>query len=61
MNPGDHNDDDDAVAALLFVSGSDARILSLDQLLDCTMIGFHALADTPQLAKATESFEQLWY
>lgn len=35
MNAGDQNDnDEDAVAAFLFVSGTDARILSLDQLLD---------------------------
>jgi hypothetical protein len=40
MNPGDDNsNDDDAVAAFLFVSGSDDRILSLDQLLDSEWYG----------------------
>ncbi len=39
MNTGDQNSNDDAVAAFLFVSSTDARILSLDQLLDSIWYG----------------------
>ena len=38
MNTGDHDANDDAIAAFLFVSGTDARILSLDQLLNSELV-----------------------
>jgi hypothetical protein len=39
MNTWDPTANDDTILAFLFVSGTDARILSLDQLLDSTWYG----------------------